>query len=132
MNPSNDTKLIGRLCDEPYFNKRKDGTEFGCSFTLAVKRNYKNKEGKYEADFVPVRFDGEKRMKFAHMLTKGDAVVVAGAITTKHYTKNGEEIYTIFVQAENISFCIGNAKKKASETKADAVMETDDLPELPY
>lgn len=61
---------------------------------LAVTRNFKNKDGEYEIDFIPVKiFDNHS----LYILQVGDIVGVRGRITRL----NGQELRIV---AENISF----------------------------
>ena len=59
-------------------------------FCVAVQRNYKNAEGKYEADFIDcVAYDklGEHIRKWFH---KGEDILLTGELTTRTYDdKNG-------------------------------------------
>ncbi|MDT1039693.1 single-stranded DNA-binding protein, partial [Staphylococcus pseudintermedius] len=43
--------LVGRLTKDPEFRTTQSGVEVA-TFTLAVNRNYKNKNGEQQADFI--------------------------------------------------------------------------------
>lgn len=47
----NQVVLIGRLTHDPVMKETKEGKKF-CEGTIAVRRSFKNKEGKYETDFI--------------------------------------------------------------------------------
>lgn len=129
-NPNNMAIITGRLVSDPVFIKTKDGIEFATTFTVATKRNYKGKSGEYEADFLPIRYEGQNKMPFAHMLKKGDVVSVAGAFTSGSYKKGDETVYTLYVLAESIQFTPSSRKKE--EPTEDVVPGFEEDAELPY
>ena len=67
MNPCNNITLVGTLVNDPTFAKTKEGIEFEAKFSLAVKRNYKDRTtGKYERDYFQVSVTGEKMQQKCH------------------------------------------------------------------
>jgi single-stranded DNA-binding protein len=63
--------------------------------TLAVQRNYKNKEGKYDTDFVDIAITGEKAVaSWKKNFQKGDGVVIVGEVHTRKFdrAKAGEKV----------------------------------------
>ena len=59
MNPCNNGSYHGWLLKEPTYIKNKEGVAFQARFVLKVKRDYRNREGKYEYDYIPMRLSGE-------------------------------------------------------------------------
>ena len=49
----NQTVLVGRLVEEPTIKELENGKKVS-EITLAVQRSYKNSEGEYEKDLIPV------------------------------------------------------------------------------
>lgn len=100
----NKTLLIGRLTKDPEVKKFQGGTAVA-SFTLAVDRNYKNKDGEREADFIPVvawRKTAELLEKYTH---RGDMLAVVGRIQTRSYeTPDGYKRYVTEVVADEVQF----------------------------
>lgn len=82
---SNCVMLIGRLTTTPEVQDSIDGKKY-CIVTLAITRSYKNDEGVYETDFIPVRLDGSIATNTAEYCKQGDLVGVKG---TLRQTKDG-------------------------------------------
>lgn len=99
MNPVNVSVLTGKLYTEPSFIKNKKGEEFAFTAIMSIKRNYKQ-DGRYLNDFIPVRYEGIPRMKFAHMLHKGDILSVTGCLKS-NLTSNG---YRLVFLIDSIQF----------------------------
>lgn len=107
-------------------------------FCVACQRNYKNAEGKYEADFIDcVAYDklGEHIRKWFH---KGEDILLTGELTTRTYDdKNGvkHKVATIIV---NKAFFVGNGNQNQGNTQATAQNSPSDTPyasgnnELPF
>ena len=96
--------LIGRLTKDVDLRKTTSGTSVA-NFTLAVNKDYKNEEGKYDADFIScVAFKGlaETIRKYVH---KGDRFGVVGKISTRKYENNdGKTVYVTEVKVDDIEF----------------------------
>lgn len=106
MNARNAGTYIGRLVSNPKFLSRKeDGKEFQARFTLAVQRAYKNRDGSYDYDYLPIRLSGdEKRLKIAHKIKLKDVLIVSGDTRTDKYTRNGQTVFEVFINAESVSW----------------------------
>lgn len=117
MNPSNNGTYTGVVCKPPIFIRNKQGVDFQARFVLQVRRAYKNKEGKYTYDFLPMRLSGsENRLKIARRLKPKDVVVVSGSTTTQAYQVSGETHYEMFIDVDSISFAPKNFAQ-VEETK---------------
>lgn len=101
---NNTVVLIGRITEELEIKETKNKKKM-LRFRLAVNRNYKNAEGEYEANFIPiVTFE-----KLAELLKdhckKGDLLGVKGQLETNTYTNDkNEKIYSWDVQVNEIQF----------------------------
>ena len=127
-NPFNNNQLTGRVACEPTFFKTRAGAEFSCAFNLAVQRNYKN-GGEYLTDFIPVRYEGENRMNFAHSLKVGDVISLTGAIKVEPYTAtDGTKRTSMYVLSDNISRTPFNKKTLESMMSSTPIVDE----ELPY
>lgn len=104
MNAANITTMVGMIMKEPVFIKTRDGLEFEARFVLGVKRAYKTKEGKSVFDYIPVRFNGESRMPFAHSIHAKSIVSVAGSMQSENYEKDGVQRMSLFLNAESIQW----------------------------
>lgn len=112
MNPKNVTCFTGRLTRDPSFKKTKEGKEFSCLFIIAVQRNIPNQKGEYISDFIPIRYEGIERMKFAHRLCKGDTIIVSGSFRGENYSVDGKSMYSTYILADQIEFDVETSKKK--------------------
>lgn len=101
---SNYVMLIGRITSTPEVQDSIDGKKY-CIINLAINRSYKNSEGVYETDFIPVRLEGSIATNTAEYCKQGDLVGVKGRL---QQTMDGR----LQVCAEKITFL---ASKKLNE-----------------
>ena len=93
---SNSVILIGRITSTPEVQENIDSKSY-CLITLAINRSYKNSDGVYETDFIPVRLEGTIATNTAEYCKQGDLVGVKG---TLRQTIDGR----LQVYAERITF----------------------------
>ena len=74
----NKVVLMGRLCNDPELRYAGEKNSPVTNFTIAVNRDYKNNEGKYDADFIECEFWGRKSEIFCKYMTKGELVGIEG------------------------------------------------------
>ena len=101
--------LTGRLTADPKINGTDKKT---ARFTLAVKRNYKNKEGKYDSDFIScVALQSALVENIVEpYLKQGTLITVTGRIVTGNYTKqDGTKVYTTDVAVNDIDLSVGGS-----------------------
>ena len=93
----NQTILVGRLVDNPLLeeteNEKKTAT-----IMLAVPRAFKNDNGEYETDFIPVSLVGQTACSVNEYCKKGDLVGIKGRVAR---LSNTSEIQII---AEKVTF----------------------------
>lgn len=100
--------LIGRLVREPVLSALNNN--HNCSFSynsLAVSRNYKDKDGKTPCDFIPVRFYGTSADTASKYLQKGSKIAVTGSLITTSYTPKDNPNTTVnafYVLVERFEF----------------------------
>jgi len=95
---------IGRLTKDPELRYTPMGTAV-VTFYLAVQREYKNQDGKYEADFIPVTVWRNLAEHCAKYLQKGRLVAVSGRIQTSFYeTEDRQRRYTWEIIANEVQF----------------------------
>ncbi|MBO5259509.1 MAG: single-stranded DNA-binding protein, partial [Agathobacter sp.] len=89
----NQVLLMGRLAADP--EKKEYGTEGGILtiFRLAVERDFKNKNGEKETDFITCKAFGSCGKFASQYYHKGDLVVVSGRWTVEKYTKDDTTNY---------------------------------------
>lgn len=111
----NSVILIGRLTKDPDLRYIPGTGNPVATFTVAVNRTFKNKEGNYEADFIPVQVWGKQAENCANYLQKGRQVGVSGRLQVRSYeTQNGERRWVTEVVADRIEFLEWSSKENGS------------------
>lgn len=95
----NQIVLVGRLVQDPEIKELENGVKTSY-ITLAVSRSYKNSDGIYETDFIPVRLCGGVAENTAEYCRKGDLLGIKGSIQTKQE----ENKNIIELVAEKVTF----------------------------
>lgn len=80
-------------------------------FSIAVKREIKNKEGNYEADFISCIAYGKTAELIGKYLTKGSKISIEGHIQTGSYEKDGKKVYTTDIVVNKVQF-LDNKKEE--------------------
>lgn len=110
----NQVTMVGRFTKDPELMYTKEGVAV-CRFTLAVQRHFKNQQGEYGADFVPVtvwRKQAENTASYCH---KGATVGVTGRIHTRSYdNKDQQRVHVVEVNAEQVRFLKLQPQKETS------------------
>lgn len=101
--------MQGRLVADPELRHTPNGVAVA-SFRIAVDRDFKDKSGERQADFVNViawRATAEFVSKF---FSKGRMAIVEGKLQSRNYEdKDGNKRYALDVVADNVYF--GDSKK---------------------
>lgn len=98
----NQLVLVGRLVNKPTIEELESGKKVS-RITLAVPRNYKNSEGEYDTDFIPVALWNSIAETTAEYCRNGDLIGIKGRMSKL----NREELSVI---AEKITF-LSSARK---------------------
>lgn len=114
----NHITIMGRLTRDPELRRTQSGTAV-CSFTVAVDRDYQNKEASEKAvdfiDCVAWRGSAEFVCKY---FTKGRMIVVDGSLQSRKWTdKNGQNRISWEVQSNNLYF--GDSKRDGQGERRD-------------
>lgn len=108
--------LIGRNTKAIELKQTTSGVSVA-TFSIAVKRNFKNADGEYESDFfncIAYRNTAELVSKY---VGRGDLIAVDGKLQTRNYTdKSGRKVYVTEVIADNVEF-LQNKKDKQEQTE---------------
>ena len=100
----NNANLVGRLTRPVDLRYTQSGIAYG-SFTLAVTRKYKNKDGEREADFINCVIWKKGAELLANYTQKGSLIGVSGPIQTRSYdNQQGQRVYVTEVLVENFDF----------------------------
>ena len=108
----NQIVLVGRLVQDPGIKELENGIKTSY-IILAIPRNYKNSEGIYETDFIPVKLYKGIVEDITEYCKKGDVIGVKGRVQRvggNDYTCNAYPILEIV--AERVTFL---SSRKESE-----------------
>lgn len=104
--------IVGTLAKDPELKETESGKKV-VNTTIAVERDYKNKEGKREVDFIDCVIWNNVAENVCTYLKKGDLVGINGKLgTTKD--KNGNKVMNVIV--EKMSFIKSHNKQKKKES----------------
>ena len=107
--------MMGRLTKVP--GLRQAGDTPVCSFRIACDRDYKNKAGEKETDFVDVVVWRKLGETVAKYFTKGRMAVVSGRLQVRPWTdQEGNKRYSTEIVADHVYF--GDSRPKAQEGDA--------------
>ncbi|KNZ42402.1 single-stranded DNA-binding protein [Acetobacterium bakii] len=96
--------LVGRLTRAPEVKNTTTGKAVA-TFTLAVDRRFKNKDGQKEADFVPIVVWGKQAEFAGQYLGKGSQIGASGRLQVRSYDgQDGQRRYVTEVVADEIKF----------------------------
>ena len=110
----NKVVLVGRLTKDPELRYTQSNIA-AATFTLAVNRNYKNANGGYDADFIPVVVWRGLAEMLSKRLKKGSRVCISGRIQTRSYDGNdGQKRYVTEVVANEVFFA--ESKRNSDST----------------
>ena len=125
----NKVLLIGRLTKDPELRTTGSGLEVS-SFSIAVTRTFKNKEGNYDADFFNVSVFGKQASNVSKYCFKGSQVGVEGRLQSRTYdAQDGTKRYVTDVVADRVEF-LGSKKDSGTGYVADTNF-MDRIPEAP-
>ena len=116
--------VIGRCAADP--EKRMTASNIPVtSVTLAVDRDFKDKDGNKETDWIDVVAFRETANFLANYFSKGSMAVVSGRLQIRSWTdKDGNKRRTAEVVADNVYF--GDSKK--TDTAAPSVPHEQQAP----
>jgi single-strand DNA-binding protein len=101
----NKVVLIGRLTKDPELKFTAGTGTAVTTFTLAVDRKFKNKEGQKETDFINIVAYGKPAEAIANYMKKGRLLAISGRIETRTYEGNdGQKKYYTDVVMEDFQF----------------------------
>ena len=110
----NTVNIVGRLTKDLEVKTMENGNKV-VNLNLAVPRSYKNAEGIYDTDFIPVTLWNNIAVNTDKYCKKGDRVAVRGHLQVDSYSKeNGEKQKSIKVVAEKVTFLSDREHSKTS------------------
>ena len=98
------------------------------SFTLAVTRKFKNKNGEYESDFINCIAYKSTAELLNKYIKKGDLLGIEGRIQTRNYEdKDGKRVYVTEVIVDSIDFLQSRKDESKQETENTKQKLSDDV-----
>lgn len=96
--------LVGRLTKDPEFRTTPSGLDVAM-FTLAVNRNFKDKNGEQQADFINCVVFRKQAENVNKYLNKGSLAGVDGRLQSRSYeNKEGQRIFVTEVVCDSVQF----------------------------
>ena len=103
---------VGRLVKDCETKKTNEGMSV-CTFTLAVKKDERVKDGDKDAWFMDCVAWAKKADYLGSFAKKGDAVSVTGALRFKEYnSKEGERVKTVECICDRVQIVFKYAKEQ--------------------
>lgn len=128
----NKSVLIGRLTSDPILKYTPGQGTAVTTVTIAVDRQ-KTKDGKKEADFIPVVIWGKQAESTAQYVSKGKLIGIAGRIQTRSYDhKDGYKVYVTEVVAEEVQFLEWGEKPQGNSNSDYDDMTPIDDGDIPF
>lgn len=113
----NKVVLVGRLTKDPDVRCNNDTAV--ARFTVAINRKFKNKDRKYDADFINCICFKNTAEFVEKYFVKGMMIGLSGRIQTGSFTnKDGQKVYTTDIVADEVEF-VESKKEQESATKND-------------
>ena len=107
--------LIGRLTKDPAMRYLQTGIAVA-SFTLAVDRTFKNRDGEKETDFIPIVVWRKTAELCEKYLTKGSMAAVTGRIQTRSYeAQDGSTRYVTEIVADEVQFLSSGSRSSSDQ-----------------
>lgn len=98
----NSCNFVGRLTKDPELKKTQNGISV-CTFTIAVQRDIKDRNGNYQADFINCRAWRQQADFLCQYGRKGSVLGVSGRNTTESYTdRNGANRYVNYINVVSL------------------------------
>lgn len=121
----NSVNLTGRITRDIEVKTFDSGDRI-TNFTLAVNRNYKNKNGDYDCDFINCKARNGTADLLYNFFHKGDFCPITGELYTRKYEYEGQNRIETYVNVSQITFVNkNNNNTPAQSTQAQQQVETD-------
>ena len=75
----NQVVLVGRIVRDPNISETSNKDKYS-NITIAIPRSYKNMNGEYDSDFIPVRLFHQVAATTTEYCRKGDLVGIKGRV----------------------------------------------------
>lgn len=125
--------LIGRLTGDPELKTTPSGVSV-CSFSLAVDRRFRDKNGERQADFINIVCWRQQAEFVARYFHKGDPIGVDGSIQARKYEdRNGNNRTAVEVVADQVFFTGGKTQRhEPTAPEPEDFEEVEDAGDIPF
>ncbi len=129
--------IKGRISQDLDIKVAQSNNSKVCRFSVAVRDDYKNKDGEYTTQFFNCVAFGKTAEFMESYFKKGQEILLSGRLQNRQWeTDSGEKRYATDIIAEKVEFCGSKSESNASpkeETKEGEVTmnivdDNDDLP----
>ncbi len=135
----NRTLLVGRLTKDPDFRTTPSGVEVA-TFTLAVNRNFKSKDGESQADFINCVVFKKQAENVKNYLSKGSLAGVDGRLQSRSYeNQEGRRVFVTEVVCDSVQFLEPKNNNQPQQQRGQTPTQDnpftntdDDLSDLPF
>lgn len=120
--------VSGRLTSDPEVRYTTGNEPVAvASYTLAVQRDFKNKDGEYDADFIRCKAFGKRGEFCERYLHKGMKILAEGRLQTGSYDKDGQTHFTTDLIVDRHEFC--ESRSSDGNRQSPAPQQNDSYPE---
>lgn len=115
--------LTGRLTRDPELKTTQSGLSVA-TFTLAVNRQFTDKNGNRGADFINCVIWKKSAENLCNFTSKGSLIGVDGRIQTRNYDdKNGQKVYVTEVVVDNFALLEAKPEQQNNVNTSDLKKE---------
>lgn len=128
----NKVVLIGRLTKDPDVRTLDSGSTVA-TFTLAVGRTFKDRNGERGTDFIPIVAWSKTAELCGEYLKKGNQTAISGRIQTRTYEDNeGTKRYVTEVVADEVTFLSSKNEnqQQTNERQTDSAVTDEDINQM--
>ena len=129
---------IGRLTKEPEIKNTSNQIPV-CTFTLAIDRKFKDKDGNKQTDFINCVAWRQTATFISSYFHKGNRIAVVGSVQTRSFDgDDGKKVYITEILVDEAEFVESNsnsnnsnsstAKSAATKPDNDEEVSNEDLP----
>ena len=119
----NQVTLIGRLTRDVELRYIAGSGQAVANFSLAVDREFVDKDGKRGTDFIDIQVWGKSAENCANYIGKGSLVAVRGSIRVDTYqNQQGENRRSFRINADRVQF-LDNRRNNTSDEKKEPNFE---------
>jgi single-strand DNA-binding protein len=138
--------IAGRITADPELKQTNSGTPV-TSFTVAINRRFKPKDGETQADFINVTAWSKNAELLTSHFKKASSVCIVGSLQTRSWTdQQGQKRFATEVVADEVYFVDSKSESSAQTSVAHASQyvpeqytqasggfkDVDDLDSLPF